>query len=228
MLFIKGPINMLEYHNNPTETFNTLRENWLRTGDIAYFSRNHKLYITDRKKDIIKYRGWQISPTEIEACLLSHELVVDVGVFGWYVSNVDNEVPVAHVVLKSGVPLYHEQFGTMGVLIDYCKDKLAKYKAGVLEMRFKEYIPKNPAGKILRNEMRPEELIWRNVRQWTLKCKEWDAGPPPEEEEIVWEEDEEGVWDDLDVDEGPYVNELSEEEKAENEIMARRLDIMGL
>jgi hypothetical protein len=113
-------------------------------------------------------------------------------------------------------------------LIDYCKDKLAKYKAGVLEMRFKEYIPKNPAGKILRNEMRPEELIWRNVRQWTLKCKEWDAGPPPEEEEIVWEEDEEGVWDDLDVDEGPYVNELSEEEKAENEIMARRLDIMGL
>jgi acyl-CoA synthetase (AMP-forming)/AMP-acid ligase II len=227
MLFIKGPINMLSYHNNHTETFDALRHSWLRTGDIAFFSPDHKLYITDRQKDIIKYRGWQISPTEIEACLLSHELVADAGVFGWYVSDVDNEIPIAHVVLKDGVPLYHEQFSSMKVLIDYCKDKLAKYKVGALEMRFKESIPKNPAGKILRNEMRPDELLWRDVREWMLKCRDWNAGPP-EEIEVVWEEDEEGVWHDSRVDEGAYVNEESEKEKVENEVLARRLEIMGL
>jgi acyl-CoA synthetase (AMP-forming)/AMP-acid ligase II len=227
MLFIKGPINMLSYHNNAAETLTTLQHSWLRTGDIAYFSPDHKLHITDRQKDIIKYRGWQISPTEIEACLLSHELVADVGVFGWYVSDVDNEIPIAHVVLKDGVPLYHEQFNIMGVLIDHCKDKLAKYKVGALEMRFKETIPKNPAGKILRDEMRPDELRWRKVREWMLKCRDSNAGPP-EEDEVVWEEDEEGVWHDLYVEEGAYVNEESEKKKAENEVLARRLDIMGL
>jgi acyl-CoA synthetase (AMP-forming)/AMP-acid ligase II len=227
MLFVRGPINMLTYHNNPSETFNALRNNWLRTGDVAHFSHDHKLYITDRQKDIIKYRGWQISPTELEACLLSHDLVADAGVFGWYISDVDNEIPIAHVVLKSGVPLYHEQFSIMGQLIDYCKDKLAKYKTVALEMRFKEAIPKNPAGKILRNQIRPHELLWRDVREWMLKCRDWNAGPP-EEVEIVWEEDKEGVWQDENVDEGAYVNEESEEEKAENEILARGLDILGL
>ncbi|KAG9602097.1 acetyl-CoA synthetase-like protein, partial [Aureobasidium melanogenum] len=227
MLFVRGPINMLHYHNNTTETFNTLRNGWLRTGDVAYFSSDHKLYITDRQKDIIKYRGWQISPTEIEACLLSHELVSDVGVFGFYASDVDQEMPVAHVVLKAGVPLYHEQFAIMTELKEYCKDKLAKYKTAALNFRFKEAIPKNPAGKILRKEMKLDELEWYTVRQWTLKCKDWHAGPP-EEEEIIWEEDEEGVWEDEDIDEGEYVNEETEKDKAENEILARSLDILGL
>ena len=228
MLFVRGPINMLSYHNNATETFNALRNDWLRTGDIAHFSfPDHKLYITDRKKDIIKYRGWQISPTEIEACLLSHELVADAGVFSWFVSGVDNEVLIAHVVLKAGVPLYAQQFTIMGELIDYCKDKLAKYKTVALEMRFKAAIPKNPAGKILRDAMRPEELNWRDVRKWMLSCRDWNAGPP-EEEDIVWEDDEEGVWDEDEVDEGPYVNEESEKDKAENEIVLRNLEILGL
>jgi acyl-CoA synthetase (AMP-forming)/AMP-acid ligase II len=227
MLFVRGPINMLAYHNNPTETLDTLRSNWLRTGDIAHFSSVHKLYITDRKKDMIKYRGWQISPTEIEACLLSHDSVADAGVFGWYISDADNEVPIAHVVLKDGIPLYHEQFGIMADLVDFCKAKLAKYKTVALEVRFKEAIPKNPAGKILRNQMRPGELEWRDVRAWMLKCRDWNAGPP-EEDEIVWEEDEKGVWHDEHVDKGPYVNEESEQDKAENEILARNLDILGL
>ncbi|CAD0092106.1 unnamed protein product [Aureobasidium vineae] len=227
MLFVKGPITMLSYHNNPSETFNTLRNTWLRTGDIAYFSRDHKLYITDRLKDVIKYRGWQISPTEIEACLLSHEAVADAGVFGFYNSDVDQETPVAHVVLKAGVPLYHEQFGSMTELTEYCKDKLAKYKTVALNVRFKASIPKNPAGKILRDGMRLEELNWGDVREWMLKCRDWNAGPP-DEEEIVWEEGEEGVWQDEDVDQGPYVNEETEKDKAENEILARRLDILGL
>lgn len=218
---------MLYYLNNPTETFNTLRNGWLRTGDVAYFSQDHKLYITDRQKDIIKYRGWQISPTEIEACLLSHELVSDVGVFGFFNSDVDQEMPIAHVVLQAGLPLYHEQFTIMRELKDYCKDKLANYKTAALKFRFKESIPKNPAGKILRNEMRFDELDWRKVMEWMLKCRDWNPGPP-EEEEILWEEDEEGVWEDEDVDEGRYINEESEKDKAENEILARSLDILGL
>lgn len=227
MLFVKSPMNMLAYHNNPAETSKTLQNGWLRTGDIAYFASTHKLYITDRKKDIIKYRGWQISPTEIEACLLSHDAVADAGVFSWYVSGVDNEVPVAHVVLKTGVPLYHEQFTIMQELTDYCKDKLAKYKTAALQMRFKPAIPKNPAGKILRMPMRLEELTWRDVRKWMLECKDCNAGPP-EEDDIVWEDDEKGVWEDDYADEGPYVNEVSEKDKAEDEKMAGFLEILGL
>ncbi|KAI4723093.1 acetyl-CoA synthetase-like protein [Aureobasidium sp. EXF-10727] len=227
MLFVKGPITMLHYHNNTPETLTTLRNSWLRTGDMAYFSHDRKLFITDRLKDMIKYRGWQISPTEIEACLLSHAAVADAGVFGFYSSDVDQEAPVAHVVLKTGVPLYHEQFGIMEELMEYCRDKLAKYKTVALQIRFKDAIPKNPAGKILRNVMRLEELNWRDVREWMLKCRDWNAGPP-EEEEIIWEEDEDGVWVDEGIGEGPYVNEETEKDKAENEILARRLDILGL
>ncbi|CAD0112058.1 unnamed protein product [Aureobasidium uvarum] len=227
MLFVKGPITMHSYHNNPSETFNTLRNTWLRTGDVAYFSRDHKLYITDRLKDVIKYRGWQISPTEIEACLLTHEAVADAGVFGFYSSDVDQETPVAHVVLKAGVPLYHEQFGIMTELTEHCKDKLAKYKTVALNIRFKASIPKNPAGKILRNRMQLEELNWRDVMEWMLKCRDWNAGPP-EEEQIIWEADKDGVWQDEDVDQGSYVNEETENDRAENEILARRLDILGL
>ncbi|KAG9675157.1 acetyl-CoA synthetase-like protein, partial [Aureobasidium melanogenum] len=226
MLFVRGPINMLRYHNNTAETFDSLRNGWLRTGDLAYFSHDHKLYITDRQKDMIKHRGWQISPTEIEACLLSHELVSEVGVFGFHASDVE-EMPVAHVVLKAGVPLYHEQFTIMTALTEYCKDKLARYKTAALNFRFKETIPKNPAGKILRNEMRLDEVKWYTVRQWTIKCRDWNAGPP-EDEEIVWEDDEEGVWEDEDIDKGDYVNEETGKDKAENEILARGLDILGL
>lgn len=218
---------MLHYHNNTLETFNTLRHGWLRTGDVAYFSHEHKLYITDRQKDIIKYRGWQISPTEIEACLSSHHLVSDVGVFGFFLTDVDYEMVVAHVVLKSGMPLYHEQFSIMKELADYCKDKLANYKTAALNFRFKESIPKNPAGKILRNEMKLDEVEWKKVMDWLLQFKKWDAGPP-EEDEIIWEDDEEGVWEDEGVDEGGYVNEETEKDKAENEILARSLDILGL
>lgn len=215
---------MLHYLNNPTETFNTLRNGWLRTGDEAYFSADHKLYITDRQKDIIKYRGWQISPTEIEACLLSHELVADVGVFGFFDSDVDQEMPIAHVVLKAGVPLFHDQFAIMSQLTDYCKNKLANYKTAALNFRFNKFIPKNPAGKILRNEMRLDEVQWRKVMEWILKCRDWNAGPP-EEEEVIWEEDKEGVWDHEKVDKGGYVNEETEKDKAAKEILARSLDI---
>ncbi|THY15478.1 acetyl-CoA synthetase-like protein [Aureobasidium pullulans] len=225
MLHVKGPINMLGYYNNPSATSNTLQDGWLSTGDIGYFSHDQKLYLTDRQKDIIKFRGWQISPTEIEACLLANDLVADVGVFGHILSEIQEEVPVAHIVLKAGMPEYAAQFAIMQELRDHCYKRLTKYKVIALEMRFKTNIPKNPAGKILRREMHPEEVFWRWIKSWLNLCKEQNAGPP-EEMEVTWEEAEN---DDTQDDEAKRVeeeenNRLDEEHEVMVQMIAR-LDI---
>ncbi|KAI5211659.1 hypothetical protein AUEXF2481DRAFT_29718 [Aureobasidium subglaciale EXF-2481] len=223
MLFVKGPINMLGYHNNPTETHDTLCDGWLRTGDVAYFSHDHKLYIVDRVKDIIKHRGWQVSPTEIEACLLTHPFVSDVGVYGCPVDG--EEIPIAHVVLKAGLPEYTAQFVIMRELLDHCLEYLSKYKVGALEMRFKQSIPKNPAGKILRFNMVLEEYEWRCVYAWTLG-RDGAVVFPPETEEIIWEDDEEGECRDDIQSKGCYENEEGDDEYCKIEL-ARLPEMVG-
>lgn len=189
---------MLGYLNNPAATDDTLQDGWLCTGDIGFFAQDNKLHITDRQKDIIKVRGWQVSPTELEACLLCHALVSDAGVFGHHNSSTDAEIPVAHVVLRAGIP---DSLNVLQDLVKHCYDNLAKYKVNDLEIRFKRHIPKNPAGKILRRELKADEMRYRFVQDWLANAP-FEA---PEEEEVVWELLE---WEEAKIEEARLVEQI--------------------
>ncbi|KAF2674023.1 AMP-binding enzyme [Microthyrium microscopicum] len=150
-LVVKPPAPMLRYLQNEVATQETITEDgWVRTGDIGYVEAG-KVFVVDRKKDIIKVRGWQVSPVEIEAVLLQHPDIQDVAVIGISEENGMGEIPKAFVVLKSGCDYQPE----LRDIQKFVHGKLAKYKAPQA-IAFVDSIPKNPTGKIIR----------RNLRQW--------------------------------------------------------------
>ncbi len=139
---LRGPHIMKGYWNAPEETERTLRDGWLYTGDIGYFDENGYLYIVDRKKEMIKYKGFGIAPAELEATLFRHPAVADCAVIGKD-DDEAGQIPKAFVVLKKGLAVAAEE------LIEFTRNHLAHYKQ-VREVEFVDAIPKNPSGKILR------------------------------------------------------------------------------
>ncbi|XP_072984246.1 4-coumarate--CoA ligase-like 6 [Typha latifolia] len=142
-LWLHGPAIMKGYLNNEDATLSTfVNGDWLRTGDIAYFDQDGYLYILDRLKDTIKYKGFQIAPADLEAVLISHPDILDVSV----ISAEDEEageIPVAFVVGKPGSAISSAE------VIDYVAKKVAPYKK-VRKVMFVKSIPRSPAGKVLR------------------------------------------------------------------------------
>lgn len=144
-LVIKGPQVFKGYHNMPTETANTLRDGWLYTGDIARMDEDGYFYIVDRKKELIKPGGFQVWPREVEEVISSHPKVLEVGVAG-IPDPYRGETVKAWVVVKPGETLTEEE------VKDWCKDRLAKYKAPT-HVEFRNELPKTTVGKILRREL---------------------------------------------------------------------------
>ncbi len=149
-LVVKGPQVMMGYWNMPDETAATLRDGWLFTGDIATVDEDGYFFIVDRKKDMIIAGGYNIYPREIDEVLYSHPKVLDavtVGVPDPY----RGETVKAFIVPKPGETVTEEE------IIRFCKSKLAAYKVPkAVEIR--ESLPKTMVGKILRKELRAEEL----------------------------------------------------------------------
>ncbi|MEJ5347392.1 MAG: long-chain fatty acid--CoA ligase [Desulfosoma sp.] len=149
-LVVKGPQVMMGYWNMPEETASTLRDDWLYTGDIATMDDDGYFFIVDRKKDMIISGGYNIYPREIDEVLYTHPKVLDavaVGVPDPY----RGEAVKAFVVPKPGETVTEEE------IIQFCKSKLAAYKVPkAVEIR--ESLPKTMVGKILRKELRAEEL----------------------------------------------------------------------
>ncbi len=144
---IHTPHAMKEYFNNPISTAEARTEDgWIRTGDVGY-TRDGNWYIIDRTKDLIKVRGWQVSPTEIEAALLEHPGVLDAGVVAAPASDGCGEVPLAFIV-KSGIAQIDERGAK-----EFLGARLARYK-NIEEVQFVDKIPRNPTGKILRRVLR--------------------------------------------------------------------------
>ncbi|KAF3937645.1 S-dihydroxybenzoyltransferase [Dactylella cylindrospora] len=152
-IFIRTPQVSLGYFRNEEaskETF--LPSGWVRTGDIAYFS-DGKLYIVDRKKELIKVRGWQVAPAELEGVLMSHPDIRDAAVIGVKTGKGDDdEAPRAYVVRQEGSAITEEQ------IKEFILTKLSKYKALDGGVIFVESIPRSPAGKILKKIIRSEWL----------------------------------------------------------------------
>ena len=132
---------MKGYLNNPGATAETLvADGWLRTGDIARVDEDGFFFIVDRLKELIKYKGMQIAPAELEAVLLAHPCIADAAV----VPIADEEagqVPKAFVVLK--------QQSTADDIMTYVADRVARYKR-VRRVEMIDQIPRSPSGKILR------------------------------------------------------------------------------
>ncbi|KAK6378940.1 hypothetical protein LTS17_006643 [Exophiala oligosperma] len=155
-LCIKGPTVIKEYFNNPAanaETFDA--DGFFHTGDVMYCDGRTKLwYIVDRKKEMIKVRGFQVAPPEIEGVLLTHPDIVDAAVIGVSArSEIDGEVPRAYVVRRPGVK---EPDLTERDVVEYAGKALSKYKRLEGGVKFVDAIPKNASGKILKRILRDE------------------------------------------------------------------------
>ena len=152
---IRGPQVMLGYWGDPEETALTLRNGWIHTGDIGHLDTEGYLYIVDRKKDMIKYKGFSIAPAELEAVLAEHTAVQESAVVG-VPDEEAGEIPKAFVVL------HREESGlvTDEELITFVNGKLTGYKK-LREVEFVETLPKLPSGKILRRELKTLERARR-------------------------------------------------------------------
>jgi long-chain acyl-CoA synthetase len=147
-LAVKGPQVMKGYWRKPEETALVLRNGWLLTGDIARMDQDGYFYITDRKKDLIKYKDYSVYPREIEDVIYEHPSVKLCAVVGKPDPMV-GEAPKAFIVLKEGAKATAEE------IMEFVKDKVAPYKA-VREVEFRKDLPLSGAGKVLRRALRDE------------------------------------------------------------------------
>jgi long-chain acyl-CoA synthetase len=148
-LAVKGPQVMRGYWKRPEETALVLRGEWLLTGDIARMDRDGYFYITDRKKDLIKYKDYSVYPRELEDVIYEHPAVKLCAVVGKPDPMV-GEIPKAFLVLKEGAK------ATEMEIMEFVKDKVAPYKV-VREVEFRKDLPISSAGKVLRRVLQDEE-----------------------------------------------------------------------
>lgn len=148
-LWIRGPQVMAGYLNNEEATANTLVDGWLRTGDVAELDEHGNVYIVDRFKELIKYKGYQVPPAELEAVLLEHPAIADAACSG-IVRPDGEEVPKAYVVLQPEATLTEDE------VMEFVADRVAPYKK-VRMVEFMEQIPKSATGKILRKDLKAME-----------------------------------------------------------------------
>jgi long-chain acyl-CoA synthetase len=148
---------MKGYWNMEDETAAVLQDGWLYTGDIAVMDEEGFFRIVDRKKDLIISAGMNVFPREVEEVLYQHPKVSEAAVVG-IPSAVRDEVVKAFIVAKPGQTL------TRGELLQFCRDKLAKFKVPK-EIELRDALPKSAAGKILKRVLRDEELNKRPTKE---------------------------------------------------------------
>lgn len=150
-LWVRGPQIMAGYLNKPEQTAEALPgDGWLRTGDLANSDPEGNVHIVDRLKELIKYKGYQVPPAELESVLLSHPEIADAAVIGVHRASDGEELPKAFVVAQRGSSLNEQQ------VMDFVAERVASYKK-IRIVEFVQGIPKSSTGKILRRELRERE-----------------------------------------------------------------------
>ncbi|KAI0878150.1 acetyl-CoA synthetase-like protein [Hypoxylon argillaceum] len=153
-LWVSGPIMMKGYWGKPEATASTIHidpdgTRWLKTGDIAYIDKYEaggKLHVVDRIKELIKVKGNQVAPAELEAVLLDNAAITDVAVVGVTING--NELPRAYVVPNPAVKVTEQE------IAKWLEPRVTRYKWLKGGVKFIDAIPKNPSGKILRKQLR--------------------------------------------------------------------------
>jgi acyl-CoA synthetase (AMP-forming)/AMP-acid ligase II len=145
-LLVRGPQVMAGYLGDPDATAATIVDGWLRTGDVACVDADGDFTIVDRVKELIKYKGYQVPPAELEALLLTHPDIIDAAVIG-VPDRSAGEIPKAFVVAREALDAES--------VMAWVDQRVAPYKR-VRAVEFVEQIPKSPAGKILRRVLRAQ------------------------------------------------------------------------
>ncbi|KAK5370418.1 hypothetical protein LTS03_000810 [Exophiala xenobiotica] len=146
-LLVRSPLVTQGYFNNPQATKDAFHDGWFCTGDIGVL-RDGKFYIVDRKKELLKYKGLQVAPAEIENLLITHPRIQEAAVVGVNLpDDPGTDLPRAYVVARPSEISEEE-------VKDYVKQRLAPYKQLRGGVVFVEEIPKNAIGKMLRRELR--------------------------------------------------------------------------
>ncbi|HVV36629.1 MAG TPA: 4-coumarate--CoA ligase family protein [Acidimicrobiales bacterium] len=148
-VWISGPQVMKGYLNNEAATKSTIdADGWLHTGDIGHIDSDGHLYVVDRLKELIKYKGFQVPPAELEALLLTNPKVADAAVIG-IPDDEAGEIPAGYVVLKEG------QQATEDEIKEFVASQVATYKR-LGKVTFLDAVPKSASGKILRRVLRDQ------------------------------------------------------------------------
>jgi acyl-coenzyme A synthetase/AMP-(fatty) acid ligase len=148
-LVMRGPQFMLGYWNESDATAAALRDGWYWSGDIVTRDREGFYRVVDRRKEMIKYKGFPVAPAEVEAVLLEHPAVRECGVVG-RPDAAAGEIPVAFVALRDGFATSKKMEEE---LCAFVADRLTHYKQP-RQVHFIEAVPKTASGKILRRELR--------------------------------------------------------------------------
>ncbi|MFJ8001364.1 4-coumarate--CoA ligase family protein [Streptomyces sp. NPDC096310] len=157
-ILLRGPQVMKGYLGRPDATAAMIDPaGWVHTGDVGRVDARGWLFVVDRVKELIKYKGFQVAPAELEALLLTHDSIADAAVIGVYEDD-GNEVPKAFVVRRSGA-----QELTEADVLGFVADRVAPYKK-VRQVEFVGGVPRAASGKILRRELREREVRERQVR----------------------------------------------------------------
>ncbi|KAK7465830.1 hypothetical protein VKT23_005801 [Stygiomarasmius scandens] len=156
-LVVSGPSMALGYLNNEAASKETFTSGWVRTGDEVII-KDQEVFVVDRLKEIIKVRGFQVAPAELEGHLLLHPAVADVCVVG-VPDDYSGEVPMAFVVLDSKLKQavesdYKQRERIKEAIMKHVSDSKVQYKWLAGGVEFVQIIPKNPSGKILRRVLR--------------------------------------------------------------------------
>ncbi|KAL0088079.1 hypothetical protein J3Q64DRAFT_1846281 [Phycomyces blakesleeanus] len=167
-LLFRGPIVMKGYLNNPKANEETFVDGgWMRTGDVGRFdSKSKDFFIVDRIKELIKYKGFQVAPAELEALLLTREDILDCCVVGKYDESQATELPVAFVVLDAASVASDEKAKEIHA---YVAENVTNHKYLRGGIRFVAQIPKSPTGKILRREVK--DIVKKEQEADKLKAK---------------------------------------------------------
>ncbi|RDL36925.1 Acetyl-CoA synthetase-like protein [Venustampulla echinocandica] len=155
-LWIKGPNIFLGYLNNPAGTANALTaDGYFKTGDVGHQDKAGNFFITDRVKELIKYKGFQVPPAELEGLLLGHPDVDDAAVIGVYNAEQATEVPRAYVVPRKGIEGTKEKERD---IMQWIEKKVASHKKLRGGVVFVDDVPKSASGKILRRVLKERVL----------------------------------------------------------------------
>lgn len=156
-LLVGGPIVAQGYFKNPEADRSTFVDGYYCTGDIGIYKDGH-VQIIDRKKELIKYKGSQVAPAELEGLLVSHPKIADAAVIGVWDEDQQTEIPRGYVVAQEGQNVSAQE------VLDFVKQSVASYKQLRGGVEFLDAIPKSASGKILRKELRQRAVKPRGAK----------------------------------------------------------------
>ncbi|BEJ12258.1 hypothetical protein CspHIS471_0207180 [Cutaneotrichosporon sp. HIS471] len=171
-LWVRGPSVMKGYHNNPEATAKTFNDDWFMTGDVLVRSADGWYKVVDRVKELIKYKGFQVPPAELEALLYTHPQIKDAAVVGIYDKSQATELPTAYVIVTDEVDKSDSGRATFNRDIQmWVAARAARHKRLGGGVHIVDELPKSPSGKLLRRFLRDKGQAERDAGNVQVQAK---------------------------------------------------------